>query len=112
MTSSSVTRSPISGTQPSRLSVSFIPRSEPSGQRRGNGVAEAAPGTERMVHGRELVAAVEHTVPALAVAAITAVVLPLRGVYQLLERRRGRHLLEAAVPLTGEHRYSRDRIRR
>src|SRR5206468_114082 len=88
MTSSSVTRSPISGTQPSRLSVSFIPRSEPSGQRRGNGVAEAAPGAERMVHGRGLVAAVDHTVPALVVAALAAVVLPLRGLDQLLERDR------------------------
>src|SRR5437870_8730749 len=103
MTSSSVTRSPISGTQPSRLSVSFIPRSEPSGQRRGNGVAEAAPGTERMVHGRGLVAAVDHTVPALVVAALAAVVLPLRGLDQLLERRRVTLLEEVAGPLPAEH---------
>src|SRR5436309_1611984 len=103
MTSSSVTRSPISGTQPSRLSVSFIPRSEPSGQRRGNGVAEAAPGAERMVHGRGLVAAVDHTVPALVVAALAAVVLPLRGLDQLLERRRVTLLEEVAGPLPAEH---------
>src|SRR2546426_6304157 len=103
MTSSSVTRSPISGTQPSRLSVSFIPRSEPSGQRRGNGVAEAAPGAERMIHGRGLVAAVDHTVPALVVAALAAVVLPLRGLDQLLERRRITLLEEVAGPLPAEH---------
>src|SRR5947209_427016 len=103
MTSSSVTRSPISGTQPSRLSVSFIPRSEPSGQRRGDGVAEAAPGAERKVHGRGLVPAVDHTVPALVVAALAAVVLPLRGLDQLLERRRVTLLEEIAGPLPAEH---------
>src|SRR5947199_100284 len=103
MTSSGVTRSPVSGTQPSRLSVSFIPRSEPSGQRRGNGVAEAAPGAEGMVHGRGLVPAVDHTVPALVVAALAAVVLPLRGLDQLLERRRVTLLEEVAGPLPAEH---------
>src|SRR5438093_13535314 len=112
MTSSSVTRSPISGIQPSRLSVSFIPRSEPSGQRRGNGVAEAAPGAERMVHGRGLVAAVDHTVPALVVAALAAVVLPLRGLDQLLERRRVTLLEEVAGPLADQHALGRVTPRR
>src|SRR5438128_10539215 len=103
MTSSSVTRSPISGTRPSRLSVSFIPRSEPSGQSRGTGVPQAAPGAERVVHGRGLVPAVDHTVPALVVAALTAVVLPLRGLDQLLERRRVTLLKEVAGSLPAEH---------
>src|SRR6266540_3902335 len=87
MTSSSVTPVPISGTQPSRLSASVIPPSEPTGHRRRDGVTEAAPGRERVVDGRGLVATVDHAVATLVVAALLAVALPLRGVHQLPERR-------------------------
>src|SRR5919198_2399985 len=96
MTSSSVTPWPIAGTQPSRLSVSVMTRSEPSGHRRGDGINEAAPGDEGVIHGRGLVPAVDHTVAALVVAALLAVALPPRGLQQLLERRRVPFLEEIA----------------
>src|SRR2546430_2354399 len=103
MTSSSETRVPISGTQPSRLSGSVMPPSEASGHRRRDGVAETAPRSERVVDGRGLVAAVDHAVTALFVAALAAVVLPLRGLHQLLERRRVAFLKKVARTLPAEH---------
>src|SRR5213592_3002924 len=103
MTSSSETRVPISGTQPSRLSGSVMPPSEASGHRRRDGVAETAPRSEGVVDGRGLVAAVDHAVAALLVAALAAVVLPLRGLHQLLERRRVAFLKKVAGTLPAEH---------
>src|SRR5213593_2271276 len=101
-TSSSVTPWPIAGTQPSRLSVSDITCSEPASHRRGDGISEAAPGGEGVVHGRGLVAAVDHTVTALFVAALLAVAFPPRGLQQLLEGRRVPLLEEVAGTLPAE----------
>src|SRR5438270_9794064 len=84
MTSSSVIPRPISGAQPSSVS-SVIGALVPAGDGRDDRVAEAAPGAERVVHGRGLVAAVDHAVTALVVAAPVAVVLPLRRLDELAE---------------------------
>src|SRR6267143_2844561 len=102
MTSSSVIPRPISGVQPSSVS-SVIAASDPARHRRDHRVAEAAPGAERVVHGRRLVAAVNHTVTALVVTAPIAVGLPLRRLDELAEGLRVALLQEIAGALPAEH---------
>src|SRR5438874_67505 len=102
MTSSSVIPRPISGAQPSSVS-SVMGALVPAGDRRDDRVAEAAPGAERVVHGRGLVAAVDHAVTALVVAAPAAVVLPLRRLDELAKGGRVALLQEIAGALPAEH---------
>src|SRR5262249_56941176 len=78
------------------------PRSEPPGDGGGDGVAEAPPRPEGVVHRGRLVPAVHHAVAALLVAAALAVVLPARGLEQLLERRRVALLEQIAGALPAE----------
>src|SRR6266581_7422814 len=105
MTSSSGTPFPISGVQPSRVAPSVTwwpPVSEPPGDGSLHSVAEAAPRGERVVHGRGLVPTVHHAVAALLVAAAPAVVLPARGLQQLLEARGIAFLHQVAGALPAE----------
>src|SRR4030095_16909267 len=104
MISARATSWPASGAQPSSVvsSVTPAPISEAPGHRGDGGVAEPAPRCKRVVHRRRLVPAVHHAVAALLVPAPPPVVLPARGLEQLLEARRVSLLEEVAGPLPAE----------
>src|SRR5690242_13926979 len=93
----------MSGAQPSRLFSSIMTTPlEPAGHRGSDGVAEALPRAEGVVDGGGLVAAVHHAVLALLVAAPAPVLLPARGLHQLLERGGVALLQQIAGPLPAE----------
>src|SRR5262245_15262244 len=93
----------IPGTQPSRVAPAGMwPRSAAPGAGGGDRVAEAPPRPEGVVHRGRLVPAVHHAVAALLVAAALTVILPARGLEQLLERRRVALLEQIAGALPAE----------
>src|SRR5581483_8445703 len=98
-TSSRVRYCPTSGTQPSRLTVASL---QLAGQGDPDRLDEALERAEGVVHRGGLVPAVHHAVTALVVAALLAVVLPRRGLHQLLEGAGVTLLQEIARPLPPE----------
>src|SRR5262245_22747671 len=92
----------MSGTQPCSV-MRASPASELAGEGDGGGLDEAAERSERVIHCGGLEPAVHHAVPALLVAAPPPVVLPGRGLHELLEGLRVAVLQEIAGPLPPEH---------
>src|SRR3970282_1601029 len=74
-----------------------------SGERDRDGLGEALERAERVVDRGRLIPAVDHAVAALLVAALFAVVFPLRAVHQLLEARGIAFLEQVAGALPAEH---------
>src|SRR5262245_2732756 len=92
----------MSGTQPCSV-MRASPASELAGEGHGGGLDEAAERAERVIHGGGLEPAVHHAVLALLVAAPPPVILPGRGLHELLEGLRVAVLQEIAGPLPPEH---------
>src|SRR4029450_1131843 len=93
----------MSGTQPCRVMREAPPGSQLAGDGDGGGLDEAAERAERVVDRGGLEPAVHHAVLALFVAALAPVVLPGRGLHQLLEGLRVAVLEEITGTLPPAH---------